>query len=159
MIDQITNLVRQYAQGSVIENPAIPNEQNEAVIQQASGSIVSGLQSLLQQQGGLSNLVSGLQSGNLLSQLQGTVAQQLQEKSGVGGEVASQVSGALVPQVLGQLVNQVQSGNFNLQEVLSNFGGGGNVMDQISSIGKQFGLDKDNDGDVDLGDVMKMFGK
>ena len=43
MLDNLRDLVRQSAGDAIINNPAIPNEKNEEVISDASGSILSGL--------------------------------------------------------------------------------------------------------------------
>lgn len=154
-------MVRQHAQGSVVENDAIPNEHNEAVMHEASGSILFGIQHMAQQ-GGLDQILSGLKNGTADKQMESNFAQNIASKFGIGNQQAAQVAGALIPTVLSQLTSKLQNGNFNLQDILNQFGGGtsgGGIMNNISNLGKQFGLDKDGDGDVDLGDVMKMFGK
>ena len=44
MLENLTNLVKEQAGDSIINNPAIPNEQNDNAIQAASGSITEVLQ-------------------------------------------------------------------------------------------------------------------
>ena len=44
MFEQLTQLVQQFGNDAVVRNDAIPNEQNEAVMNEASSSIISGLQ-------------------------------------------------------------------------------------------------------------------
>ncbi len=62
MLDQLVQLVRENAQETVVANPAVPNEQNDAVIGEASHSIAEGLQSALAN--GNVNEVMGLLNGN-----------------------------------------------------------------------------------------------
>ena len=47
MLDQLFNLVKQFGQDTVIENPEIPNEQNEEVIADATKTIGSGFQNMM----------------------------------------------------------------------------------------------------------------
>ena len=47
MFDQLSELVKQFGGEAVVNNPAVPNEQNDAVMQEAGGSILSGLKDKL----------------------------------------------------------------------------------------------------------------
>ena len=47
MSDNLINLIREQAGEAVINNPAIPNKQNEAVIAQAGQSLTGGLRNLV----------------------------------------------------------------------------------------------------------------
>ena len=40
MFDQLSELVKQFGGEAVVNNPAVPNEQNDAVMQEAGGSIL-----------------------------------------------------------------------------------------------------------------------
>jgi hypothetical protein len=55
MFEEIMQLVKKHAQDAVVNNPAVPNENNEAVIQEAGSSIVNELKNLFNS-GGISNL-------------------------------------------------------------------------------------------------------
>ena len=65
MLEQLMDLVREHAQGAVVNNPAIPNEQNEAVMGAATESIASGLQQELASGNtdGVLSLLSGAENG------------------------------------------------------------------------------------------------
>lgn len=47
MLDQIKNLVKQYARDAIVNNPAIPHEKSEEAVNEASNSIVGGLKNML----------------------------------------------------------------------------------------------------------------
>jgi hypothetical protein len=49
MLENLVSLVRECAGEAIINNPAVPNEQNEAVITAASHSIEAGLQNMISQ--------------------------------------------------------------------------------------------------------------
>ena len=65
MFEQLTQLVQQFGQDHVVNNPAVPNEQNDAVINHASGSILDSLKNIASQEGGLSQLTGMLQNGSI----------------------------------------------------------------------------------------------
>ena len=56
MFDQLMNLVKQYSGDAIINNPAIPNEQNEAAMSSASGSIMDTLKGMMSSGGAASVL-------------------------------------------------------------------------------------------------------
>ena len=47
MLDNLFNLVKQHAGNAIINNPAIPNEQNDEAVQVASTSIFDGLKNAI----------------------------------------------------------------------------------------------------------------
>jgi len=62
MLDNLTDLVKSLAGDAVVNNPDIPNEQNDAVVAEASHTVASGLQNMLAG-GGLQNILSCLTKG------------------------------------------------------------------------------------------------
>ena len=78
MFDQLSELVKQFGSEAVVNNPAVPNEQNDAVMQEAGGSILSGLKDMVAN-GNISDL-SGMLSGNTPIDANNPVVQQLTEK-------------------------------------------------------------------------------
>lgn len=166
MFEQLTQLVQQYGNDSVVKNQAIPNEQNQEVMNEASSSILSGLQKMLSE-GGTSDL-AGLFQGNSASDGSNPVVQKLTEqlsgnlgsKFGLEGTTASGVAASLVPKVLGALFGNAKDPNhkgFEISDLVNAISGGnGNagLMDAISKYGTQFGLDQNADGKLDVSDVM-----
>lgn len=171
MFEQLTQLVQQFGNDAVVKNDAVPNEQNEAVMQEASNSIVNGLKNMAAQ-GNISDL-SSLFQGNNASDTSNPVVQKLTEqltgnlgeKFGLSSDAASGVAGSLIPKVLGSLVGNAKDPNhkgFEVADIVNAISGGnGNagLMDAVSKYGGQFGLDQNADGKVDMSDAMAAVSK
>lgn len=164
MLEQLTQLVQQYGNDAVVKNNAIPNEQNDAVMGEASNSILSGLQKIASE-GGVEQL-AGLFQGNAAQDSSNPVVQQLTqqlsgslgEKFGIESSAASGVAGSLIPQILGSLVGKAKDPNdsFQISDLVNAISGGGNgnLMEAVSKYGGQFALDQNADGKVDMEDAM-----
>ncbi|SNR55195.1 hypothetical protein [Flavobacterium sp. ov086] len=167
MFEQLTQLVQQYGGDAVINNSAIPNEHNEAVITETSSSIFAGLQKIASEGGGeqLASLFSGtsaIDSSNpVVQQLTQQVTGNLGEKFGLSSAASSGVAASMIPQILSSLVNKAKDPNdssFNISDIIGaisgNSGQASGIMDTISKYGMQFGLDQNADGKVDVADVL-----
>lgn len=167
MFEQLTQLVQQYSGNAVVNNTAVPNEHNEAVISETSNSIFAGLQKLVSEGGG--EQLAGLFSGNspidssnpVVQQLTQQVSGNLGEKFGLSSEASSGVAASMIPQILSSLVNKAKDPNdssFQISDIISsltgNSGQASGIMDTINKYGMQFGLDQNNDGKVDVTDVL-----
>lgn len=174
MFEQLTQLIQQSGQQSVIDNPEVPNEHNDAVIAEAQNSILSTF-GQLNANGETEQVNEALSSADhpVTQNIQQNFAGNIMEKFGINSATATSIAATLIPTVLnaikggGNQTGGAGGGNgFNIQDILSslggtNFGSGGfgsgNIQSSINSIGGKLGLDKDNDGDVDLNDITKMF--
>lgn len=167
MLDQLVQLVRDSAQETVVANPDIPNEQNDAVIGEASHSIASGLQEALASGNvkdvmGLFNSNGQVDNSNpVVNNISGNLISSLKEKFNLNGSSAAAIAGSLIPSVLGSLVkktNDPSDNGFSLDGIFSSLTGGSSQGLNLSSLLGKFagGLDKDGDGDVDLQDMMGM---
>jgi len=167
MFEQLTLLAQQFGVESVVRNNAIPNEQNEPVISEASNSIFSGLQKMVSE-GGVDQLAELFQ-GNNSSDNSNPVVQKITEeftgnletKFGVTSETASGVATGLIPKILGSLVNKAKDPNdnsFQISDIINAISGSSgqnsNIMDALSKYGGQFGLDQNADGKVDISDAV-----
>lgn len=169
MLEQLMELVREQAQGSVVNNPAVPNEKNEAVIGAATESIASGLQQELANGNteGVLALLGGKAGngatqdnpvvGNISNNFVGT----LLEKFNLDKGAATQLAATLIPSVLGSLVNKTNdpgNSSFSLDGILNSLtGGSAQGINLQGVLGKlSGGLDKDGDGDVDLEDFKSL---
>lgn len=56
MLEQLSDLVKQYGNEAVVNNSSVPNELNEGVMDEASTSIFSGLQKIISDGGADSTL-------------------------------------------------------------------------------------------------------
>lgn len=169
MFDQLTDLVKQFGQQDVVENTAVPNEHNEAVMEHASGSILDSLKNIASQEGG-ADLIGSLFQGNnaadgsnpVVEQITNQLSGSLGEKFGLSSDAASGVAGSLIPKVLGSLIGGAKDPNnpgINISDVIGAISGGngasgGGIMDAISKYGGMFGLDQDGDGQVGMSDAI-----
>ena len=151
----------------MVNNTAVPNEHNEAVIGETSTSIFAGLQKIASEGGaeqlaGLFNGTSSIDSSNpVVQQLTQQLSGNLGQKFGLSGEASSGVAASMIPQILNSLVNKAKDPNdssFNISDIISSISGSSgqasNIMDTISKYGTQFGLDQNADGKLDVTDVM-----
>ncbi len=168
MFDQLTELVKQYSGDAIINNNAVPNEHNEAVMQEAGSSIMESLKGMAAS-GNISDL-AGLFQGNNAADASNPAVQQiteqlsgkLGEKFGLSSDAASGVAGSLIPKVLGSLIGKAKDPNepgFQISDIIGALTGGnaqagGGIMDAISKYGGQFGLDQDGDGQVGMSDAV-----
>ncbi|AUD07614.1 hypothetical protein CWM47_35765 [Spirosoma pollinicola] len=136
MFETIMNLVQQHAGQSVVNNPAIPNDQNDNVLQTVTGSIMNGLGQ--QAQGGglgsLKGMATGQGDSSTLADhpatqgVQQTVQQDLMSKLGISPQVAMSVAGSLVPMVLSKLMHKADDPNdssVDAGSLMSSLGGQG----------------------------------
>ncbi|MFT4092157.1 MAG: hypothetical protein QM640_00865 [Niabella sp.] len=152
MLEQILDLVKQYGQQSVVNNPQIPDENNNAVLSDAATSVASGLQSTISG-GGLQNIISmftGNQNqnsllsnpvvGNIISQFTNSL---LQRNANLDPNAANGIAASLIPGVIGALVNNIRSNDpahdsFDLNDLISTFTGGNATADNTQTHGFDF---------------------
>ncbi len=136
MLQEIFNLVKQVAGDSVINNPDVPNEHNDAVVAEATNTVASGLRNIVAG-GGAENLLSlfgknntsgkSLMSNPIVSMMVGHFAGKLMSKFGLGSNQANNVSSSLIPNILGGLVNKTNDSSdstFSLDNILNSITGG-----------------------------------
>ena len=167
MFEQLTQLVQQYSGTSVVNNAAVSNEQNEAVINETSNSIFTGLQKIASEGGGeqLASLFNGnssIDSSNpVVQQITQQLSGSLGEKFGLSSQTSSGVAAGMIPQILSSLINKAKDPNdssFQISDIISSLTGNSSqasgIMETINKYGMQFGLDQNNDGKVDVTDVL-----
>lgn len=182
MFEQLMDFVRQQTQESVVQNPEVPNEHNEAVMQEAASSVHTGIQQIYQQQGasGVKQLFQSAEEGRTdapqVQHLNNNFADNITNRLGIPKGAAMGMAMAIIPMLLRNMMHKGSGssggGGFDLGSILGSVLGKGNgnaaatgqksnggLMGNLSNIGASLGLDKDKDGDVDLNDLMGMFGK
>ncbi len=170
MLDQLVKLVEQNAGDAIIKNQAIPNQFNNAAIQEVAGSIFNTLKSQaaqgnLQQvaamfQGGTSQ--SNLANNPMVKQMIASVAGNFAAKFGVSSAQAQSIVAGLLPTVMNQLVkktNDPKDNSFDLTDVMKSVSGNNN-LDVTSIIGQLAGGNAKSNPLGALGGLAsKFFGK
>ena len=134
MLENLLNLVKENAGDAIVNNPAIDNQFNDAAIGETSSHIIDGLKNEYSSgnigglmgllNGGVQNIASNPIVGNIISSLAATLG----NKFGVDATQAGQMAAKLVPTVISQLTSKINDPNdksFDLQGIISAFGGGG----------------------------------
>ncbi|MCA0427777.1 MAG: MarR family transcriptional regulator [Bacteroidetes bacterium] len=145
MLDQLINLVKENAGEAIINNAAIPNENNDEAIQTTAGGILDALKGQLAE-GGIENISSLFQQGQIgshpmVSQIGNQVAGQLASRFGLDPSTANNMVQQLVPTVMNQLVSKTNDPNdssFDLGSITQSLAGG-NLGGILNNLGGLFG--------------------
>lgn len=150
MLENLMQLVRDNVQEAVVNNSDIPNEQNEAVIQAASGSIFDTLKDQLTSGnvGGLVDLFKGDSTdGSAVTQQAAGSFQDKLAGLGINSTIAKSIAAAVIPMIISkftQKTNDPNDSSFNIQDVLGKLAGGADgkfdltdVMGMITGSGQQ----------------------
>lgn len=179
MLENLFSLVKEQGFDSVINNPDVPNEQNDAVLASATDSVAGGLQNALAG-GGLQNVLSmfgkgdtnnagglgSLTSNPIVQSIIGSFTNKLTNEHGISSNQASGIAGNLIPSVISSLIGKTKDPNdssFDMNSIISSLTGGG--QQQAGGSGFDFngilskftgggGLDSDGDGQVELSDIV-----
>ncbi|MEO6167689.1 MAG: hypothetical protein ABIO46_04860 [Chitinophagales bacterium] len=135
MLKELYDLVKGNAIESVINNPDVPNDQNDAVVAEATNTVASGLrnivagggvQSLLSLFGSVGNNKKSLLGNPIVSMMMGHFAGKLMNKFKMNNSQANNLSGTLIPNVLGSLINKTNDpgdSGFSLEKILGSITG------------------------------------
>lgn len=178
MLENLFNLVKEQGLDSVINNPEVPNDQNDAVLASATDSVAGGLQSALAS-GGLQSVLSMFGGGNnsgggigsllsnpIVQSIIGNFTNKLTSEHGISSNQASGIAGNLIPSVISSLIGKTTNpgdSSFDMNSIISSLTGGGQAA-QAGGNGFDFngilskftrgGLDTDGDGQVELTDII-----
>ena len=179
MLDQILDLVKQQGQQIVVQNPEVPDNENNAVMMEAANTITGGFQNMLSG-GGLQNIISmftgggqgqnnnSLLSNPVVSMMIGHLAGNLVKKMNLNPAVANGIANNIIPGVLNNLVSKTRSNDpaddgFDLNDLIASLTGGNAAQDNRQTNGFDFqgligqlGADTNGDGKVDLSDIVNV---
>ena len=174
MLEELFSLIKEQGNDTVINNPAIPNEQNNAVLADATHSVASELQGVLSG-GGLQSVLSLFSNGNnnsggssllnnpIVSNIISSFTNKLTTNHGIAPDQAGGIANNLIPSVLSNLIsktNDPSNSSFDIGSIISSLTGGaqnGGGGFDISSFVSKFtsgSLDANNDGHVGLDDII-----
>lgn len=130
MFDNLLDLVKQNAGDAIINNPAIPNQHNDAAINTAGNSIMNTLTQ--QASGGNMNQIMSMfqngatQNNPMMNSITNNVSGDLAKKFNLDSNAANGIAQQLIPQVMNQLVsktNDPKDSSFDMSSVLGALGG------------------------------------
>jgi hypothetical protein len=176
MLEQLMDLVKNFGKETVVENPEIPNEQNNEVLADATRTITSGFQNVLAG-GGLENIMdlfkgggtsagigkAGLLKNPMVTMMIGHFISKLVGKYNMSPSSASAVANNLIPNVLNGVITETNNpGNpgFTLDGLIGSLTGGGggtqlqDILSQFTGGGSGAG---NTGGGFDLQDIIGNF--
>jgi len=133
MFEELLNLVKEHAGSAVINNPAVPNEHNDAVCETATNSIINKLKEMAGS-GGIESITSLFQNGGniashpAVSNISSGVVGDLMKKFGFDSATAGNIVSQLIPTVMSKLTSKTNDPNddsFNISGILESLTGSG----------------------------------
>ena len=175
MLDQLLGLIQENSQQAIVQNPAIPNEQNGEVMQTLMGSITGGLQE--QAQSGNLQGIMGLLSGNsgtsssglmnnpIVSSIATNAINAIMQKFGLSSGAAGGIVSSVLPGVLGGLISKVSNpgdSSIDFNGMLGGLLGSGSNSATAQTQSSGFDFNQIGyamaDGKLDMSDLMRMGG-
>jgi hypothetical protein len=165
MFDELLKLVSNESGDQIINNPEIPNEQNNTAIETTTNSIIDSLKGQISGGNGADVLSllggkSGVQGNPLVGNLTANVTNSLMDKLGISNPLAKQIAASLVPVVIGKLVNRTNDPNDNGFDINSIFGsltgGKSNQFDLAGLIGGSQNTSEQQEQSPDLGSIFNI---
>jgi uncharacterized protein YidB (DUF937 family) len=169
MFSQLLQLVEQHASDLIVNNPAIPDQHNNAAIQSVTQQIFNQLQSHASS-GNLQQIIALFQSGGgnslsshpIVASMITSVTGNFSSQYGVSQSNAQNIASSLLPTVMNQLISQTNNpsnNNFTLSSVMQSVSGN-NSLD-MNSLLNQFtnNPNSNSSGFGTLGNIAsKLFG-
>jgi len=145
MLENLIQLVKENAGEAIINNPAIPNEKNDAAVETAASSIFDQLKGQIGS-GGIESITNLFQGGGvsqeMLSNLSAGTAGDLMKKFGLDSNAAGGIVQKLIPVVMDKFVKKTNDPNdksFDLQGIIGSLTGGGQAGGILNTIKGLFG--------------------
>lgn len=143
MLDNLIALVKENASEAIINNPAIPNEHNDAAISSVAGSIVNTFKSQASS-GNINGLMDLFKGGSIANNsISGAISQnavgELTKKFGIDSAKANSIISSLLPVVMNKFVSKTNDPNdssFDLKGIMSAVGGGnvGGILNTVKGL-------------------------
>ncbi len=143
MLENLINLVKENAGDAIINNPAVPNEQNDAVIAAAGQSVQGSMQNMILQ-GKLQDLLSLFHNGvgnassnSSVQNISTDLIHNLTEKFGFNQATSSGIASNLIPGLLQKLVsktNDPSDNSFSLEGIIGHLTSGGGLSNLLGGL-------------------------
>lgn len=149
MLQNLIELIKENAGEAIINNPAIPNEKNNAAIETAAGALFKALKGTTKT-GGVNSIKDLFQEGRdvnsnpVVNNISNNVAGELMKKFGLNKGAANGIVAMLIPIVLNKLIkktNDPKDNSINLESVIgslvtgkSGLGGLGNILGSLKGL-------------------------
>ncbi|MDR6195047.1 hypothetical protein [Siphonobacter sp. SORGH_AS_0500] len=164
MLDQLLDIIKNNSQEAVVNNPAVPNQDNEAVQSTLLTSIVQGFQGEAAKGniGGIMELLSGQQDVNqspVVSGISQNAIGSLMDKFGISGSTAQSIVSSVLPLVLSTFISKLNNSgdkSLDMSSVLGSLlaGSGANTGGfDFSKVAGAFA-----DGKLDMNDLKNIGG-
>jgi uncharacterized protein YidB (DUF937 family) len=143
MLENLIDLIKQHAGSAIINNPAIPNSQNDAAVAETGNSIISSLKNMISSGNGqdvlnlLQDKGGDIASNPATQSISSNVVQSLMNKFGLDQNAANGVASNLIPDVLQSLVHKTNDPNdnsFDLQGIIGHLTGGQGIQGILSNL-------------------------
>ncbi|MBQ0117034.1 MAG: hypothetical protein KBS98_03835 [Flavobacterium sp.] len=160
MMEQLKGLIEQLTAQEVTKSDAIDNNLASNVAKETGTTLVSGSQNALSS-GNVSDIMGMLTSGGTAASLASnpvvkniieSLTNNLGNNVGIDKSAASGFAGGAIPKILEMVLGSAKSGSngFNITDLVSSLGGSGSILNNL----KDFGLDQNGDGKVDIQDAI-----
>src|SRR5690606_5182983 len=150
MMDKLQQIIQQLTTQEVGNNSNIANNLAGDVAKETGSSLIDGLKSAVSggNLGDLTNMLGNtdkneLTSNPVVKNIISSLASKLCANVGLDSNTAGGFASSIIPQIISMISNKVQSGDFNINEIISSFTGG---TDSV--------LDQNGDGKVGIDDAI-----
>ncbi len=173
MLQNILQLIRESGEDVVVNNPAIPEESNNAVMGEAAYAVAGTLQDALAN-GNVADIIGLFQQSSPQNVMSNPLSQQMQngfidriaDKVGINRQTAMTIASVLIPLILRTLVKRTQSNDpndngFDIGDLIGSLtggrqqGGGGLDIGQLIGQFTGGGQQPEQSGGLDIGDLIR----
>jgi len=145
MLENLVNLVKEYAGDAIINNPDIPNEKNDEAVKSTASSIFDGLKNQLANGGlqSVTDLFKGENSASVVETISNGATGDLMKKFGIDSQAAGNIVSQIIPTVMEKFVkktNDPDDSSFDFGSIISSLTGGGSSEEGGGLLGKLSGL-------------------
>jgi uncharacterized protein YidB (DUF937 family) len=141
MLDQLINLVKEQAGDAIVNNPEVPNQHNNAVIEETATTIMNTMKGHASS-GNMNDITSLLKGGNtsnnpLVSIITQQVSSKLTSKFGLSNNAVNSVVSNLIPTVMSKLshkTNDPEDNSFSFEGIMGAIGGGNDILGNLKNL-------------------------